>query len=210
MAFADQTIRNLAQQLAEKTPTPGGGTAAAIAGQLGAALGLMAIEFTIGRKTTDEDLRAVLASIRQSLGILGSDLADLADADAESYEKVRAARKLPKASEEEKAARRDALQTAVRGAAEVPLRTATLCRDGLEMLDGVAARLNPNLATDVATGASLLHSGAVGACLNVQVNLLDLEDQDVVREMGQRIDQIRTRSEQLTQQIHDWVQGALS
>jgi glutamate formiminotransferase/formiminotetrahydrofolate cyclodeaminase len=112
---------------------------------------------------------------------------------------------MPRESAAEKEARNQAIQDAVAAAAEVPLRTARLCRDGLEILDGIKERLNPNLATDVGSAASLLRTGSSSAALNVEVNLLDLADLERVAGHRATLESLRARVQSLEGQILTWV-----
>ncbi len=172
----DHTLPRFAEQTAAKTATPGGGSVAAYLAALGAALGAMAARFTEGRKGFEAHT-ARLASEIGRLDALRVECLQLVDADARSYDLVTAAYGLPKESEAEKSARRDAIQKALAEAMQTPLRTCRLAVQGLEVLVTLADHVNPNLASDVAVGAYALGAGYRGAWVNVLINLNQLKDE---------------------------------
>src|SRR3954469_19287249 len=116
--FSQMTVAGLMAALASPEPTPGGGTAAAIAGAMGTSL-LVMVTGLAKSKTNTDDEKAMLATARAALEPITRALTDLADADAQSFNAVMAAYRLPKAADEEKLARTAAIQTALRGATEI-------------------------------------------------------------------------------------------
>ena len=128
--FADMTVSQLLAALASPDPTPGGGTAAAIAGAMGTSLLVMVAGLAKSRNNTDDE-KAALAKARAAIEPITARLTELADADAAAFDEVMAAYRLPKATDEEKAARTQAIQAALRGATEVPLETLRACADAL-------------------------------------------------------------------------------
>ncbi len=210
MVLAGLPLGELVALLAARTPTPGGGSAAAIAGAIGAALASMACKFSLQKPGSVPAAADVLLTIDQSLEDLRSRLLKLADEDAAAYEKVRDARKLPKGTEAEKTARGAAVETALLEAARVPLRSARLCRDGLEILSGSLQVLSSSLATDAASGAHLLACGCRSAVLNVEVNLLDLRDHQAAAELRSEVEKISSRITALEQEIVAWTRAHLA
>jgi glutamate formiminotransferase/formiminotetrahydrofolate cyclodeaminase len=172
----DMTLSDFADEMAARTPTPGGGSACAYVAQLGAALGAMAARFTEGRKGFEPHAKA-LASEIALLDALRGGFAELVDADARAYEKVTAAFGMAKESDEEKAARRAAIQAALVEAMETPLSACRAAVSGLEVLAGLDDHVNPNLASDVAVGAHALSCAWRGAWVNVLVNLRGIRDE---------------------------------
>lgn len=171
-SFPAQPFAQLVEQLAARTPTPGGGTGAALAGALGAALGCMAVRFSGRKKGEAGEHDAVLGKIEEALLAAAGQLQQLADEDAASFEAVRTARKLPQGNESEAAARSAAIAAATERSAEVPLQTLAVCREAMELIEGSLAVLNVRLATDAGSGALLLRAGARCAAWNVLVNLV--------------------------------------
>lgn len=148
MAIYDMKIREFTEALRAKTPTPGGGGAAAITGALGAALVMMAAEFTIeNEKYAEEELTA--KSVRAYMSPIYMNLLAMADQDKQAYEKVATALKMPRETEEEKAARNEALGAAYRISAKVCLNVMDLCHGGLKEINKAAGHTNPNLDSDL-------------------------------------------------------------
>lgn len=177
--LTDLTLIQFADQAAARSPTPGGGSVAAYLGGVGAALGAMAARFTQGRKGFEAHEASLADEIAQ-LDRLRARLLRLVDDDAASYDRVTAAYALPKASEPEKAARKAAVDAALREALQTPLGTCRVAVEALALLERLAGHVNPNLASDVAVGAYALAAGFRGAWVNVLINLSGLKD-DVLR-----------------------------
>jgi formiminotetrahydrofolate cyclodeaminase len=179
--FADMTVAQLLSALASPEPTPGGGTAAAIAGAMGTSLLVMVSSLAKSRNNLDDE-KAALAKARTALEPIAIRLTELADADTAAFNEVMAAYRLPKASDADKAARTRAIQTALRGATEIPLLTLRACTDALAHGQVVAEHGNPSAASDAGVALGLLRAAADGAAANVRVNLGGLKDQVFVRE----------------------------
>jgi formiminotetrahydrofolate cyclodeaminase len=173
------------EDLASEKPTPGGGSASALAGALGAALVAMVCRLTIGRKSYAE-VEGQMREILSRAEALRHDLVGLAEEDARAYEAVAAALALPRSSADEKAVRRAVLQRALLGASEVPLRTAEACREVLRLAVPVARRGNRNAVSDAGGAALLAAAGLRGALLNVSINLASLEDPGVKASLEER------------------------
>lgn len=176
MKFGKMTVGQLLEALSSSEPTPGGGTAAAIAGAMGASLLVMVTGLAKSRNNTDEE-KAALGKARAVLQPLTADLARLADADSESFNAVMAAYRLPKVSDEDKAARSRAIQHALRGATIVPLDTLRACADALAQAQAVAQHGNRAAASDAGVAVALLRAAAAGAYANVRINLESIKDE---------------------------------
>src|SRR5262249_52214015 len=166
--FSRMTIHDFLDELASSAPTPGGGTAAAVAGAMGAGLAEMVAALTLSK----EKYAAAHAAIRPvsaAAGAARDELLRLAREDSEAYDDVVAARRLPKESGEEKAAREKNLAAANLRATEVPLSTARSAARLLEALPELAEKGNPNAASDVGAAAILLEAAVQGALLNVAI-----------------------------------------
>lgn len=175
MKFADMTLAQLLDALASPNPTPGGGTASAIAGAMGTSLLIMVTGLAKSRNNSDDE-KAALAKARQALEPLAAHLTQLADADAQSFDDVMAAYRLPKGSDDEKAARSRAIQAALQGATTVPLETLRACSDVLVHAVVVAEHGNRTAASDAGVAVTLLKAAAAGAQANVQINLDGIKD----------------------------------
>jgi formiminotetrahydrofolate cyclodeaminase len=176
MRFADMTVAQLLVALASPDPTPGGGTAAAIAGAMGTSLLVMVTGLAKSRNNTDDE-KAALADARAALEPIGRALSDLADADTQSFNEVMAAYRRPKASDEDKLARTQAIQAALRGATDIPLQTLRACGQALAQGRIVAKHGNASAASDAGVAIGLLAAAADGAAANVRINLAGLKDE---------------------------------
>jgi formiminotetrahydrofolate cyclodeaminase len=170
------TVAQLLAALASPDPTPGGGTAAAIAGAMGTSLLVMVTGLAKSKNNTDDE-KAALATARAALEPLARALTDLADADAASFNEVMAAYRQPKATDQDKLARTQAIQAALRGATDVPLKTLRACADALAPARIVVANGNASAASDAGVAIGLLVAAAEGAAANVRINLLGLKDE---------------------------------
>lgn len=170
------TVAQLLAALASADPTPGGGTAAAIAGAMGTSLLLMVTGLAKSRNNVDDE-KAALAKARAALEPVTSRLMALADADTQAFDKVMAAYRLPKATDEDKASRSRAIQAALRGATEVPLETLRAAVEAITHAGVVAEYGNQSAASDVGVAIGLLKAAADGAAANVRINLTGLKDE---------------------------------
>lgn len=165
--------------LASGEPTPGGGSAAALAGALGAALAAMVARLTVGRKRY-ADVEPSMQAVLDEADGLRIRLTQLVTEDAQAYEAVRAAYKLPKENELDQHERGIAIQSALQAASATPLETMRACIATMQLAERAASLGNVNAATDGAVGVLLAYAGLQGAALNVRVNLGSIEDQDFV------------------------------
>jgi formiminotetrahydrofolate cyclodeaminase len=172
-------VADLLDAFASNDPVPGGGSASALAGALGASLLLMVAGMSKTKSGTPEET-ADLAAAAARLRPLRDRLAGLIDTDSDAYAGVTAAFKLPKDTETDKAGRKAAIQAATRQATEVPLDTMRACRDAARHAVIVARCGNRNAASDVGVALELLLAGTRGAGLNVDINLGALADETYV------------------------------
>jgi len=193
MSFSSLSLSEFLDALASAEPTPGGGTASAVTGAMGTALLVMVAGLPKTRTNTD-DARATLDAVRAELVPLRSSLEVCADRDAEAFNAVIAAYRLPKSTDEEKAARKTAVARAMQGATEVPLQTLRLASRALDLGETVARHGNPSAASDAGVAASLLHAACEGAAANVRVNLGAWSDEKFRSEAGAEADELSTRA----------------
>lgn len=175
-SFSSYTISDFVNAVASPDPTPGGGSVAAIAGAMGASLLLMVSGLTRTRNNSDDE-RASLGGARAAVLPLRDRLLQLADADTEAYDQVTTAYKLPKATDAEKAARKDAIQRALRAATLAPLDTLRAVVDALAPARTVAAVGNRSAASDIGVALGLLEAAAQGGAMNVRINLDLIQDE---------------------------------
>jgi formiminotetrahydrofolate cyclodeaminase len=180
MKLIDRTVSDFLAAVRSSEPTPGGGSASALAGAVGASLLAMVAGIPKPRATTDQDVER-LAAAGARCTALSERLATLIDHDTDAYKAVVAAYRLPKQTEEEKASRTARIQDAIRAATEAPLDVMRACSDTIEQAAVVAAYGNRNAASDVQVGLELLGAGLRGARLNVDINLASLKDEEYTR-----------------------------
>ncbi len=173
--LVDQSVRDLLAAFSSKDPTPGGGSASALASAVGASLLMMVAGLPKTRTGSDDD-RAALTSAGGALADLRKRLTGAIDADAAAYDQVVAAYTLPKASAGEQAARQAAIQRALRGAIDVPLGVVRLSAAAIDQAITVATYGHRAAASDVGVAVALLRAGARGAQLNVEINIGSLAD----------------------------------
>jgi len=174
--FADLSVSAFVDALSSAEPTPGGGTASAVAGAMGAGLLMMVAGLQKTRGNKDEE-RAALSEARASLTSVRDRLLALADTDTKAYNEVIAAMRLPKATDEEKAARKRAMQQGTRAATEAPLEILRAVAEAARHARRVAQFGNPSAASDVRVAIELLEAAGAGAGANVEINLTSLDDE---------------------------------
>jgi len=168
--LVDKTVTELLEAFASPAPTPGGGSASALAGAISASLLAMVAAMPKTSHGTPED-RAALDAIHPQLLALKTEMVTLIDRDAASYDEVVAAYRLPKATDAEKAARKAAIGKAMRMATDVPLETARAAAKLVAHCRVVAEHGNPNAKSDAGVAESMARTAFAGASLNVETNL---------------------------------------
>jgi glutamate formiminotransferase/formiminotetrahydrofolate cyclodeaminase len=168
--LASMTVERFVDEVSSNSPAPGGGSVAALAGSLGAALAAMVANLTVGKKGYEAawDSSSKLAERSQALKAA---LLRAVDDDTKAFDNVLAAMRLPKATDEEKRARAEAIAAAYEKATAVPLATARLCLQAIELAEEAAGTGNKNSASDAGVGALLAKAGLESAILNVRINL---------------------------------------
>lgn len=185
----DRTVPSFLDAISAADPTPGGGSAAALVGATGAAL----LEMVAGMPKTRTNAiaeREALDQAHSELQTIRRTLTDLIDRDAAAYDLVIAAFRRPKATDQDKAERRAAIQEATRVATEIPLETIRVCVQAMRAGEAVVLHGNPSAASDGKVGYRLLHAAALSAKDNVDINLggiTDLPLQASLRDESQQL-----------------------
>jgi methenyltetrahydrofolate cyclohydrolase len=174
--FVDEPLSRFLDALSNTEPTPGGGTAAAIAGAMGVSLLMMVAGLPRSRAGTDQE-RAALSEARASLASVRDRFTNLADADTEAFNQVMAAYRLPKGTDQEKSSRKEAIQRTLKGATTAPLDTLRAAGDAMRLARVVAQHGSRSAVSDVGVGIALVDAAAKGAAANVQINLEGLQDE---------------------------------
>lgn len=178
--LVNKTVTEFIQEAASDSPTPGGGSVAALAASLGAALTTMVGNLSFGKKAYEALDPSVKEEFKANFDLLVEKTEALRlviDEDSSAFDSVMAAFKLPKESEEEKKARSEAIQKGYMLALEVPKKCADLSLETLRLQKVFAINGNINAITDVGVGSLLAYAGLEGALLNVKINLLSIKDE---------------------------------
>jgi glutamate formiminotransferase/formiminotetrahydrofolate cyclodeaminase len=168
--LVSMTVERFVDEVSGNSPAPGGGSVAALAGSLGAALAAMVANLTVGKKGYETAWESSSALAERAQAIKAQLIAAV-DEDTRAFDDVLAAMRLPKATDTEKAARSDAIAAAYETATSVPLATARLCLAALELAEQAAASGNRNSASDAGVGALVAKAGLESALMNVRINL---------------------------------------
>ena len=176
----DMTLLAFAEETASESPAPGGGSVAAYASTMGVALATMVANLSAHKRGWDERW-AAFSKVAERGVQLQVQLAALVDADTAAFNQIMEAYGLPKATEDQKKVRHQAIQDATRHAIEIPMQVARLSMQAMKVASEMASIGNPNSITDAGVGAMAIRTGVKGAILNARVNLADLEDVDFAK-----------------------------
>lgn len=199
---------NFLDILASSSPTPGGGSASALAGALAAGLTSMVCNLTIGKKKYEE-VSEELTRVLQSSEELRQRLTKLVEEDSEAFNRVMAAFRLPKETQEEKETRSRQIEEATKGAAKVPLEVMEEALRVLDLSQVVAEKGNPNSISDAGVAALLAWSAVEGADLNVEINLSSLKDESFVKGTRVRCEDIKGKAQVLLNGVLTLVRSKL-
>jgi methenyltetrahydrofolate cyclohydrolase len=207
--LADLPARQLIERLATSDPIPGGGSAAALAGAMGAALVQMVVALTAGRPAASEH-EGALDEIRLTALGAQSDLLALAELDAAAYDAVVSARRLPRDTDRERQARDVQVAAATREATRAPLEAARRSATVLDLAERLAPIGNRNAISDVGVGALLAATALRGAGLNVRINLPYLAADDSLRsDAARELDDLLAGLDERERSIRETVDGRL-
>ena len=181
-----KSVQNFISELAADSAAPGGGSAAALAGCLGAALTKMVCNLSLDEAKFGAVLPEIQAIQTQAADLLAK-LTRAVDEDAAAFNEVMAAYKLPKATEEEKTARLALIQQSMKKAALLPLGVAGDCLEVLKLAGRILPIGNVNAASDAAVSGLMAYAALQGAIYNVKINLGSIKDADFCRDTRQKI-----------------------
>ncbi len=202
------TVQPYLDELAAGTAAPGGGSAAAATGAMGAALVCMVCNLTIGRsKFADVDVQ--MRTILGRAEALRAELTQLISDDPAAYSAIMDAYRLPKETDQEKVKRRAAIQASTKRATLTPLATARACAEVLELCRTVAELGNPNAVSDAGAGAACAEAGLKAAALNVLINLPSIKDEKFVADCRSQLDQILVK-QALADEVHELVKSQIA
>ena len=199
--LAYRPVASFVQNVASRSPAPGGGSVAALAGALGAGLTTMVSRLTIGKKAykdVEDDMRRI-----EDIGKEFRDkFLDLVDKDSDAFDAVMDAIRLPDITADQKTAKEKASREATLGAIQVPLEVMEMAVNMLPHTLEVANKGNINSISDVGVAAMMLRDALEGAAMNVMINLPGMEDQEKAVEFRSRMENILTEGKKLADEAH--------
>ena len=203
--FVERSLRAFSDDLASAAAVPGGGSAAAYAGALGAALTAM-VGRIAERKEKSEGTSALIAEADN----LRADFLRLVDDDSAAFAQVSEAMKLPKSTDEEKKARKERLQSALLAASRVPLEVAKTSRRLLDLCERAVATAPSATVSDIGVGALMGEAALSGAALNVMINLASITDAAQVKALSEDLDGAVDGAEAQRKRITDFVESRIA
>jgi len=208
MGVGGQTLDEYLESLAAATPTPGGGSVAALCGALSASLTRMVANLAVGKEGY-ESVQADLKELERSANALQARLLVLMEEDVKAYDSVIAAMRLPKKTEPDRAARVRAMQKAYEWATTVPLDTMHACSEALGLALTAALKGNRNAITDAGVAALVAEAGLRAASLNVRINLAALKDNALRGRVEEQLGKILREADRVGHEVIALVEGRL-
>ncbi len=189
----NMTIQEFAMQTASNEPVPGGGSISALAGSLAAALTEMVAGLTIGKKKY-ADVEEEMKEAVEPMKAVCAQLLDDIKRDSESFDQYMQALTLPKETEEEKAARTEAMQNGLKAAVEVPLSVAKAACGILPYAETMVVKGNKTAVTDALVATMMARTAVLGAGFNVKINLESIKDQEYVDRIGKEVTELEKQA----------------
>lgn len=187
--LTDLSVNEFLNKVAGNDPVPGGGSVAALDAALASALAAMVANLTIGKKKYAEVQDRMQALARQTESLMNAFLADV-ERDSDAYNRVFSCFKMPKGTDEEKNARRAAIQEATRYAAQVPMEVARRAYALMPRIAEVALTGNRNAVTDACVAMMSARNAVLAALLNVRINLTSLDDKELAQALQAEADEL--------------------
>lgn len=208
-ALSTLTVTGFADEVSRESPAPGGGSVAAMAGAIGAALASMVVNLTAYKKATGET-DEMLDDLSTKAQEIKDKLIKNIDDDSNAFNEYMEAMRLPQTTSDEKSARISAMQMGLKKAVQVPLMTAKLSYEAIKICETVKQHGNPNSITDVTVGARMALTGVQGGVLNVLINLKDIKDEEYIAEMKKECSVLIAEASKLADNILEEVLHKLS
>ena len=212
MKLVEKSIIDFIDEVDSSSPAPGGGSVSALAGSLGVSLSRMVGHLTVNKKKfkgLDEGIQSEFMERFNELSSIKGELNILVDRDTEAFDYVMAAFKLPKVTDEEKTARKEAIEAATYKAIDVPMVIGELSYRGLELIEYFGRYGNKNAITDLGVSSLLLATALEGAILNVKINLPGITDEEYVGNTANKCSEILKNGLEIKKRIMDEVNSNL-
>ncbi len=204
----EMTLKGFVHETASESPAPGGGSIAAYMGAMGAALATMVANLSSHKRGWD-DRWEEFSDWAEKGKAYHDQLLRLVDEDTHAFNKIMDAFGLPKGSDDEKAARKNAIQLATKHAIEIPFRVMQTAFDSMEVIKAMADIGNPNSVSDAGVGALAARSAVMGAHLNVKINASDIEDKAWVENILAKSDDLQKKAIAMESEILKIVEGKM-
>lgn len=196
----NKTLTEFVYETASESPAPGGGSVSALCGALGAALGTMVANLSAHKRGWDDRWEEFSNWAAKGMEYAG-ELLEMVDKDTEAFNAIMEAFGLPKESEEEKKARKEAIARAMRVAIDIPMKVAELSLSSMEVMKAMALEGNPNSVTDAGVGALCARTAVIGACMNARVNAKGYSDKAYGEDVLQACVRLESLAESLESEI---------
>ena len=206
--LTELTIKDFISKVISNDPVPGGGSVSALNGALATALSAMVANLTVGRKKYVE-VNDLMQELSTRFEKLSHKLIEDVDRDSDAYNRVFAAFKLPKETEEEKQIRSEAIQQETKYAAQVPMEVARAVYEVLPQIDAIAQKGNSNAVTDACVSMMCARTAILGALLNVRINLTSIKDEAFVNALREEADTIEAHTILQEQALLDYARKIL-
>lgn len=198
--LVQKTLIDFANETASESPAPGGGSISAYVGALGVSLGTMVANLSSHKVGWDDKIEYFSQKAEEGQNLKDT-LIDLVDADTHAFNKIMDALKMPKATDEDKAARKSAMHAATIGAIEVPLKVMKVSLESMNMLKEMAENGNPNSVSDAGVGALCTRTAVEGAALNVRINCSGFDDKEFVTKALAQADEMLKKAKEMEREI---------
>lgn len=209
MKLVEHTVKGFVDVLASDAPAPGGGSAAALEGAIGIALTHMVGSLTIG-KAKYEEYQSVVKKLMEQAEKIRQNFIDVIDRDTEAFNGVSAVFSMPKETDEDKARRKEAMQSALKACTKTPYEMMCYAQEALELTATAVGKTNTNAASDLGVAALSLKAAVQGAWLNVLINISGIQDQVFVDEYRKKGDAILKKALPMADQIYNDILHSLS
>jgi len=201
------TVGEFVDEVSRDTPAPGGGSIAALAGAMGSALASMVVNLSIGKGEYDSRYEE-LCQLAEKAQAAKDELIRSIDADTEAFNEVITGMRMAKDTAEQIELRSQAIRVGYKSAANVPLRTAQVCRQVLELCQSAADIGNQAVMSDAGVGALMAYAGVQGAIHNVRINLPHTKDEAFIGEMKATLGELLSESKEICESIQQKVESS--
>ncbi len=207
-ALVEMKVTDFVDEVSRESPAPGGGSIAALAGALGASLSSMVSNLTANKRGS-EKVDDILNDASIKCQVIKIALVKAVDDDTNAFNAYMDARRLPNKTDDDKKARENAMQKGLKQAVHVPLNTAKLSFQAIEIAEAVAKNGNPNSITDVGVGAQSAYTGVLGGIYNVLINLKDIKDDKFNDEMRKTCTELKDKAQKQLGEVLNYVENKL-